>query len=78
MKARDESVSELRPAILHIWDRKDDVNHMLLFEDHNDAVDVWQALKSQHRYNLEEMISPEVYKKGEKPDWLPLQPKLME
>jgi hypothetical protein len=70
-------MKELKKAVVKIWDRKEDVVHIILFEDHNDAVDVMVQLKHQTRFNFEEMISPEVYKQGEKPEWLPLQKPLI-
>ena len=66
-KKQDVMNKELRKAALIVFDRKShDIERVMVFEDHNDAVDVWKELPTtKNTYIVLSAI--EYYDAGQKP-----------
>lgn len=69
-------MDELKSAVLIIRNKFNEVERVLVFEDHNDAFDVFFGMDKSQSRELS-IATPEFFKSGEKPEDLPLQKKLI-
>lgn len=65
-------MAELKQAVVIIHNRRThEVERVMCFEDHNDAVDVWEAYVG-HLTSYASMAVVEHYSQGQKPNNIPL------